>query len=396
MDKQRLVEILRSDQDKWPEIKALHSNDLIDLTSTDLRDIKFNNLDLKSIDFSNSNLSKSSFVNCDLSGSVFNSAELSWITCTQSVVKYITVSEVDLYSAQFNGVNLSGSEFHRSNLSNVRFKDCVLEKCDFRWSTLTGAMLDSRAQLKGLIHFLSDEQLSGIIFSDEIRNEKQARNESDIDACLEVHVDGDHITPFNLSYLLLALEGVYNNLLYLSQTESDSLEEIRRNIFPYYQGVGSEEAIQIRAIKEGSIIIDLVAPTAAILLTLAKSFQIISQQVLEHKRLASEEREGLANIERTKAETERVRIDNLTIMKDVVQNSEHVNSLVEVGSDTSVPVDYSDICSEICLKNKLIDNNKEELIEKGMAPLENILFKYEKMGIAVTSKYNSNRSAAIS
>ena len=225
----------------------------------------FTGVNLSAIDFSRCNFSNLSFKKSNLKGCKFVDANLSFAEIEDSDISYCTFNSGDLYSMSCRGCQFTGSEFVGANLSSIRLENCRINLCDFRKATTTGMVLDSRTDLKNVIHFLSDTQLSGILFKDEldIEDNTQFRAELDENPSLRVSIESGTLTPFNLSYFLLAIEGVYNNLLYLSQTNSTDIDEITNNITPYYQGVGASESLMIKKIYDGSVVIELTTLAAS-------------------------------------------------------------------------------------------------------------------------------------
>lgn len=375
MNIEQLLHLLKNDLDGWNKYRKENNSQMIELISMDLRNVDFKNANLRSVNFSGSNLSHSNFNGADISGAVFSSSNISFSNFSNVNGQYCTFHNVDLYSSSFNSSDLLGSEFNKSNMASVKILDSNISQCDFRSATLTGAVLDSRKQLKNLIHYLSDEQISGVIFQDERYSENFKKDAGETKAkTLEINLEGQTLTPFNLSYLLLAIEGTYNNLFYLSDTESDDIEEIKRSIQPYYQGVGANEALMIKSIKEGSIIIELTTLTAyaGLLYTLSKIFSTIGDQIISYKKLQIEEKnsdllhkKAEAEIKKSEAETDRILIEN----KNLLAKQESNLQLIADSFNT---------------RNKVVEENKMELLNMGVAPLEAMLNKYDQMGVDVS------------
>jgi len=356
---------LQHDVDSWNTFKQDYRGKRIDFASMDLRNIDFTNADLKSVDFQDSNLSSSTFRNCELNGALFARANLCWTKIRNTNAQYCTFNEADMYSASFTDSNLNGSEFIKSNVDGVSFLNSVITECDFQYAKMTGSVMSSRSQLISLAHYMADDQLSGIIFLDERVYEKASATEEK--CTLIVKIDGKSITPFNLSYLLLALEGIYNNILFLSETKSESLEEIIRSIEPYYQGVGARDSLKIQKIHEGSIIIELTA-AAGLLFTLSKIVNAIGSQILEHKKMRLEQAKNEALIRKTEAEMDQIIIANINQSYEIAN---HVAAAMTVNS-------YA------------VEQNRVRLIELSTKPLENILNKYQEMGLNVSAEFIDN------
>lgn len=386
-DKNQLIDLLKNDVDEWNRFRSENESLKIDLSSVDMRNAEIEGANLKSVDFTSSNLSNSMISNSDISGSIFSNASMSLMNLNNVKGLYCTFHEVDLYSTCFTDVDLTGTEFNKSNMASVRFTHSSISQCDLRYATLTGAILDSRKQLKDLIHYLSNDQLSAIVFMDEQYSEdvKNTGTEKNSNS-LELRIDGENLTPFNLSYMLLAIEGAYNNLLYLSETDSENLDDIKKSIQPYYQGVGADESLVIKRITEGSIVLELTTLTAfaGLLYTLSKIVGTVGEQILAYKKLQIEELKSGALIKKTEAETDRLRIENDNLLED---NRQKKSKSAELDKIQSNLVNYQSISYSFSTNSRVVDKNKMELFEIGVKPLENILYKYEKMGVNVKAKY---------
>ncbi|MFK5949409.1 MAG: pentapeptide repeat-containing protein, partial [Methylococcales bacterium] len=359
-DKSFLRNLLLSDISTWNSFRKESEFQALDLSGVNLRSVNLDGLNLKSIDFKGSNLSNSIISNCDLSGSDLSRCDLSWTKFTNIKCCFSVVSEVDLYCSLFIECDLTGSEFMKSNLSSSKLYECNISQCDFRASDLTGMSLDSRKQLKDIIHFLSDEQLAGVIFNDEkaSENSKLENNELDVKT-LEIRLDGNNITPFNMSYLLLAIEGTYNNILYLSQTKCKDIDEIKKFIEPYYQGVGAEESLKIKRVSEGSIVIEFATISACvgILLSISKIISAIGDQVNAYRRISIEQTKSDVLIRKTEEETNRLKLEN----KKMLIELNKTETLDKVKHQVETNIDYSGVLDCITFKNSIVNDNNIDL-----------------------------------
>ncbi len=359
------------------------------MSGENLSGLKLLDVNLSAIDFSRCDLSNCIFEGANFKGAKFIDARLCFSQIEKSDISYCTFNSADLYSLYSRDCKFTGSEFIDANLSSIRMESCRIDLCDFRRATTTGMVLDSRTKLKKLIHFLSDSQLSGIVFKDELdlENSTKFRAEIDESPSLIVTIESGKLTPFNLSYFLLAIEGVYNNLLYLSQTSSNDIDEICNSITPYYQGVGASESLMIKKVYSGSVIVELTtlaASAAGILYTLSKTIDVIGRHIIENKKLQLEATKNSASIGKIEAETDKIIIENTKLLIEMSSSS------LQASDDTFEGlVDYDQLAQSMLVRSEAVGNNKQYLFEKGIVPLEEILSKYNKMGVSVTAQINS-------
>lgn len=388
INKTELVDILRRGADIWNRYREDNPSLEIDLSGSNLTGLQLSDANLSAIDFSGCDLSKCLLENVNFKGCTFVNAKICFAKISRSDISYCSFNNGDLYNLCCNECKFTGSEFIEANMSSIRLENCLIDQCDFRKATTTGMVLDSRVDLKNVIHFLSDMQLSGIIFNDELDLEDDTLFKAELNdsPSLQIKIDSGKLTPFNLSYFLLAIEGVYNNLLYLSQTDSTDIEEIKRNITPYYQGVGANESLLIKRVSEGSVVVELTtiaASAAGILFTLSKTVDIVGKQILEYKKLQLEAAMNDASVKKIEAETDKLVIENSKSLIEI-DTRKHVATNDAVDCE----VDYSSIVKSLVVESKTVSSNKQQLFEAGVMPLENILNKYEKMGIKVVAQVN--------
>ncbi|MCG7985664.1 MAG: pentapeptide repeat-containing protein [Candidatus Thiodiazotropha lotti] len=234
-----------------------------DLRGAILEEAKLTGAVLAAAHLNEAHLNEAHLIEVDLSGADLRGANLRGASCHWS-----SFSKADLSGADLSGTDLPETNFTQANLSNANLQGAYLGYVSFIGANLNGAdlrdadlknmSLTSRHVMNDFAYPISEEQLSGIVFQDEIiqakeRRAKQGKEQKGEYSRLIVRLDAPGITPFNFSMLLLSIEATYNNIFYLLNTEETSLEGIERHFQPYYQGMEAENQLQIAAIREGSI-----------------------------------------------------------------------------------------------------------------------------------------------
>jgi len=360
MDKEEALTLLRGGYEGINEWNQRRRNEetIPDLTGADLFDANLTNANLSYANLSKANLSKANLADANLSGAILFDANLS-----HAILTHVDLSGVHLTSANLIEANLTRTKLFYANFLNSVFSNTIIT---------------SKEALIQLANPLDNDQLSGITFSDEIeladKLQSAVENEKQI---LRITLNTNIISPFNLSYLLLAIEGTYNNYFFLTTTEAQDIKIIKRSMAPYFQGVSAENSIFIKNISEGSVIVDLVAPlarAAGLLLTLAKTFQIVSSEIREHKKANQEvENKRLENVDKT-----------LTLAKNMNDLTPQEKSALEAITNN---MDYESIASSLPITNDTVNANKKDLIEMVSQPIMRISYKYEQLGYKLDVKY---------
>jgi len=348
-----------------------------DLSGADLCSSDLSHANLSGADLTNAHLAYANLHKTDLSQANLNGADALYTDLT-----YADLTAADLTKAYLSKVNLTEAVLTGANLCLANLNAAQLKNTDFTNAIFNSTRITSKKALLEISGKLGDDQLSGIVFTDEKDYAKKPHEGiKDATQYLLIKINTAVITPFNLSYLLLAIEGAYNNLYFLATTEKQNVEIIKSSITPYYQGVKLDDSITIRKIKEGSIILEMVAPLTAatgVLYVLAKIFQIISSEIREH-RIANQE-------------VESKRLDNLNkalveLPKSINNFTEHEKRVIELISGKT---DFSKIIESFPVKSKTVEENKEQLTEIACQPIVKILYKYHHLGTEIETKYIDN------
>jgi len=360
MDKNEALDLLRGGKEgieKWNQFR-LSEETIPDLTGADLFDANLTNANLSYANLSKANLSKANVADANMSGAILFDANLS-----HAILTHADLSGVHLTSANLIEANLTRTKLFYANFLNSVFSNTIIT---------------SKEALIHLANPLDNDQLSGITFSDESeladKLQSAVENENQI---LRITLDTTIISPFNLSYLLLAVEGTYNNYFFLTITQEHDIKIIKRSIAPYFQGVRAENSIFIKNISEGSVIVELVAPlagAAGLLLTLAKTFQIVSSEIREHKKANQEvENKRLENVDKTL--TLAKNMNDLTPLK--------INALEAISNNTN----YISIAESLPTINNTVNENKEDLIGMASQPIMRISYKFDQLDYKLDVKY---------
>lgn len=373
-----LVSRLQSGAEAWNNFRAANPGLEIDLRHVNLRSMELIGFDLSRVDFSHADLSGCKLERVNLTASKLIGAKLSFSKIGASRIDFCEIRKGDWYGTHCENSSFHGSDFSEASLSSVSLKDCRIDDCDFRKASTTGMVLNTRAVLQSIAYPLTDTQLSGIVFLDEVTKKKPATADSGV--TVEIRISGGDISPFNLSYLLLALEGAYNNLVLLSRTDSVDLEEIKQCMAPYFQGVGASDALRITRIREGSIVIDLAtaASLAGVLVALSQVVKNVGEQMISYKKLQLEAKNFEATARKVEAEADQLIVQNIRSIAEL--QSEKLQP--ETGLILSEPAVHA-IGNTLPVNSAVVEQNKSSLVRLSVQPLETILWKYHRMGFSV-------------
>ena len=359
-----------------------------DLSGARLIKAKLSRVNLREANLSEANLSETNFIGINLTGARLIRANL---------------TGADLRNANFIGANLTGARLIRANLIGADLREANLSEADLRRADLSEtdlseadfhrAVFSSKKQLSGIKDRLSDAQMAGILFKDEEEAAKQSGESADkAGQRLNIKLDAIAITPFNLSYLLLALEGVYNNLFYLSTTEEQDYDVIENAIQPYFQGVEAKHALMIQSIKEGSFKIDLVTTSGVvgILLTLGQFIQIAGSEIRTFQSLESEIKQRDAKTEQIKAETRGQELDNIIKAQDFMQSNQFNALIPQEHKDLTqiqALIDYDEISQSLTYQSDTVKEHSGQLLEKAVEPLASIMYKYGNLSYTLSVEF---------
>lgn len=465
-----ILKIIDSGADAWHEWRKEHPEN-IDLTNADLSNrslvgIHFQSVNLSGANFSGSDLSKSKFHRSQLRGAILTGANLerslfAEVNLSDANISGAKLTDASLNEVNFSGTDLSGADlsyaklsyagFHNANLCAVLLKyagfrdskliDTNLSKADLSRAILThtdlsGANLSgtdlsdakfsdvvmiSRQELDMVAFPITVDQLSGIIFEDEInqakeRRENQGNEQKDGGSRLVVRLDAPGITPFNFSMLLVAIEATYNNIFYLLNTDENSLVVIERHLRPYYQGMEAKNALQISMIREGSIEVSfesLGKGVKQILSVLTETSINILKQIREFREQKHRHEQEVLDKEierkKTKVETEGIilkneeqRLRNEALEREnksldlvlINESAETAKNLVNLTPSekglTSVLLNNENLGLCKMLQNsdnQVVATSSLELQKQGMTTLTSAFTKFIQYGYTIDVKY---------
>ncbi|MCG8050220.1 MAG: pentapeptide repeat-containing protein [Candidatus Thiodiazotropha endolucinida] len=262
-----------------PDRAMLENEDLkgadlsgVDLSGADLRGVDLRGVDLRGVDLSGADLRRADLRRADLIGADLSAADLS-----AADLKKARLIEADLsgayligaylsgalchwasfFTSDLRGAVLSGADLADTNFGQADLRGAILRGADLSTANLSGVILKSRRAIDDVAFPITENQLSGILFEDELifakeHRGKQGKEQKGEFSGLIVKLDAPGITPFNFSMLLVSIEATYNNIFYLRNTEENSLEGIERHLQPYYQGMEAKNQLQLSTIREGS------------------------------------------------------------------------------------------------------------------------------------------------
>lgn len=356
-------------------------------SSCDLSNVDLATEDLAGVDFSHANLSRSNLSNATLMNCSFVGADLTGANLSKA-----NLSNAHLISSDMSGALLDYAVFLQANLRDSVILGASLQGTDFRDSSLEQTKFTSRHAVKYLAFPLSDEQLFDVIFSDEENLAEQDtyafKKGKDKAQKLVLYLHAPYISPIYLATFLLSLEGVFNNLYWLSNSKDINLNVLKDGMRPFYQGVPHQEWLKVQCIQEGSIKVTVttLAATATILFTLSQFLEKIATLDLTRKLKEVE-------IEKVKAETEKVKQETRAI--EYENNKNEIS--IAVPSDNSVmlsisneekveitrykqDIDYTSLANNLDSPNTTVCSNMEALLELATDPLLNVYYKYGQLG----------------
>ncbi|MBV2089973.1 MAG: pentapeptide repeat-containing protein [Candidatus Thiodiazotropha sp. (ex Ctena orbiculata)] len=324
MDNKTLKNILERHKDwlKHQDSKGPDHPDRAILYNADLSGTVLSGANLIGADLIGADLKEARLIETNLSGADLRGASCHWSSFSKADLSGADLSGTDLPETNFTQANLSNANLQGAYLGYVSFIDANLNGADLRDADIKSMSLTSRHVMNDFAYPISEEQLSGISFQDEIiqakiRREKQGKEQKEEYSNLIIRLDAPGITPFNFSMLLISIEATYNNIFYLLNTEETSLEGIERHFQPYYQGMEAENQLQIVAIREGSIeaifeglgkgAAQIVSAVGNIAINLLKEIREFREQNHRHKHEILDK-----DLERkkTEAETEGIYLTN--------------------------------------------------------------------------------------
>lgn len=265
--------ILKDGPDAWNKWRSESRVEDINLTGADLSGmplaganlsrVKMSNADLSNCDLENANFLNSILDSTKLLGASLVGACLAEMNLSNSDLRYADLTKANLAScnltsADVREANLSEASLYRAGLHNTDLRDVNLNNADLRYANINNTLISSRLVISILRNPLTDEQLSGIVFDDERLHAKEYREKiesgrKEENARIAIKLEAPGISPYNFALLLVALEHTYNNIIYLLNTNDDSLELIKDRISQYNSIISAEDALIISTINEGSI-----------------------------------------------------------------------------------------------------------------------------------------------
>ena len=371
--------------------------EFLDIRSTDLRGVDLSNAKINKGIFKYGKLTGSNFRGASLkeaefSLSIANDSDFSNANLCKSNLFFSDLRNSNLNKANLNGANLRACKLCSSNLEFCDLRDANLIQVDFSDASLSNALFSSRSQLAELDIPLTDTQIGSIVFEDEqSSSKKEFGNDEKEESIFRLKLSGNYISPFNLSYLLLAIEGTYNNIFYLSTTNELELIKIQKHLVPFFQGVGASDSIVIKEITKGSIIVDFAtysAGVAGVLLTLAKTMQIIGSEVREYR--SSKQDELDREVSRKKIEAESENINAMTTKMNMENNKLYFDISSDICDrefkDFHNEIDFHDISLSDNTDNECVINNQKELLRLSSISLAKVIYKLNRMGYEVNVK----------
>jgi len=364
--------------------------------------------------------SKASFSNCDISDINLSSRSLSGFDFTNSNLRGANLSDTDLMASDFSGANLQDANLSGANMTNSNFTNAdlsgaqldsavmmqvrlhgadltgtSLNGADLREAILDQAKFTSRESITKLAFTLSDEQLFGVIFSDEENLAEQdiyAFEHSERSAQrLVLHLEAPYVSPIYLATFLLSVEGVFNNLYWLSNSTSTEFNSLEKGMEPFYRGVPHKEWLKVEHIQHGSIEITLatLATTATILTTLVLFFEKLATIDLTRELKKAEIDKVQAEANKIKQESKSIEIDNKKQLTTGLPSTGEV-SLLSVSEEDKIvlseykqEIDYILLADRLNSPNPTVELNKEVLLENATDPLLTVCYKYEQLGYRI-------------
>lgn len=344
-------------------------------------------------DFSRSDLSHADIANANLENSMFRKANLEKTNLHGSNLRFANFSNSYMQGAYLSHTDLSHTNFQYADLTTANFSKANLNDTIFTRANLNGAKFSSQTSLSRLGVPLTQDQLSSVIFLDELNAAKKNRTEKGNHATLlTIKIPGDsYWTPFDMGCYLAAIQLSYNQMHFLMTTDCDDYDRILDRVSSNQSLIDAKDNIKIKSITSGSLIVELSnllidnkAIIAASLAAIAGFTPKLIDSISNYKLAKSSANLNQANAEKARVET------RLLIQNEHNDSENPVNPLATVSGKTDIVSDFllntnenSDInnaLSNIKVRSKEVESNKYNLSILATRSLTNILIKMEELG----------------
>ncbi|MCP4215677.1 MAG: pentapeptide repeat-containing protein [bacterium] len=155
MEKEKAIELLKTNVSKWNKERPEGYFDLIDedlrnedlwnadLRNADLSDADLRNANLSDADLRNANLSDADLRNADLSDADLRNANLSDANLRNANLRNANLSDANLSDADLSDANLSDANLRNADLIDADLRNANLSDADLRNANLSDANLPS-------------------------------------------------------------------------------------------------------------------------------------------------------------------------------------------------------------------------------------------------------------
>jgi uncharacterized protein YjbI with pentapeptide repeats len=135
------VEILKRGVTVWKEWRVKRTGERLDLSASDLSNLKLNKISLKNADLSGANLQGTSLCAAKLDHADLSNANLSGSDMKNAVLRGANLTDTNLAGADVCSAHFDGANLLRADLSKARMRFTQLQDADLRHAALSHADL---------------------------------------------------------------------------------------------------------------------------------------------------------------------------------------------------------------------------------------------------------------
>ena len=227
------------------------------LANTNLKNANFQGVSLKASKLIKANLRNVDFTDANLQHIDFQGADLTEAILKNTVASGAILKNVDLTNAELQGADLQVVNFTRARLDGANFTGTKLEGANFTEAKLYRTRFTSQTSLSYLAHPLTNDQISGCIFDDEVSEAESEQRDSKPVGYVRFPDNGPW-TPMNMGLFLGAFQLAYNRTQYLLTTEDED-EVVIENVLAGRAELDASHNIQIGTMTRGSTIFQLIS-----------------------------------------------------------------------------------------------------------------------------------------